>query len=238
MNRIDRQYAIHEELRRRQPTGVTAARLAKDLEVSVRTIKRDISALQQSGSPIWAQPGPGGGYVLAGRASLPPVNFTATQAVAVSVALAAMSSTKPFGPDARAAANKIRDALDHSEHSKARELAERIWVLHEVLPSRPSSRVLRAVEQSLVDHVQLSLQYESASGDVTSRVVEPAMLARGVQQWYLVAFCQLRDKNRWFRLDRIRRATLTKRPYVPQSIKSIGEAPELALSVESHGQLT
>src|SRR3954468_14886422 len=63
VNRTDRLYAIAEELRAaRQPR--TATWLAERFEVTTRTVKRDISALQQAGTPVWAAPGPGGGYVL------------------------------------------------------------------------------------------------------------------------------------------------------------------------------
>src|SRR6266545_568109 len=62
MNRTDRLYALVEELRATAPRARAARRLAERFEVSVRTIERDILALQQAGVPIWATPGPGGGY--------------------------------------------------------------------------------------------------------------------------------------------------------------------------------
>ena len=62
MNRTDRLYAIVEVLRATAPRARAARDLAERFEVSVRTIERDISSLQQSGVPIWATPGPGGGY--------------------------------------------------------------------------------------------------------------------------------------------------------------------------------
>lgn len=64
MNRTDRLYALREELRRAGSVGRTADRLAETFEVSVRTVKRDISTLQHGGFPVWAQPGPGGGYAV------------------------------------------------------------------------------------------------------------------------------------------------------------------------------
>src|SRR5205823_5829929 len=62
VNRTDRLYAIVELLRATAPRARAARDLADRFEVSVRTIERDISSLQQSGVPIWATPGPGGGY--------------------------------------------------------------------------------------------------------------------------------------------------------------------------------
>ncbi len=98
MNRTDRLHALGEELRRAGPRGRTAARLAGWLEVSTRTIKRDVAALQQAGLPVWAQAGPGGGYVLDEAATLPPVNLTSAQAVALAVALAAQADA-PYAVD-------------------------------------------------------------------------------------------------------------------------------------------
>ena len=61
MNRTDRLHSLTEELRRAGPSGRSADRLAAWLEVSTRTIKRDVAALQKAGLPVWAQAGPGGG---------------------------------------------------------------------------------------------------------------------------------------------------------------------------------
>ncbi|OWY61312.1 transcriptional regulator, partial [cyanobacterium TDX16] len=86
MNRTDRMFAIVEELRSGPPSGRTAAWLAERFEVSARTIKRDVSALQQADVPIWATPGRGGGYALDPAATLPPLTFTPGEAAAMATA--------------------------------------------------------------------------------------------------------------------------------------------------------
>src|SRR4051794_7170417 len=106
MNRTDRLYAIVEELRVAGAAGRTAAALAARFEVAPRTIKRDVSALQQGGAAIWATAGPGGGYVLDAAVTLPPLAFTAAEATAVAIALGAQSD-RPFGPEARSALSKV-----------------------------------------------------------------------------------------------------------------------------------
>ena len=128
MNKTERLYALAEELRRAGRTGTTGARLARRFEVSERTVKRDVSALQQAGLPIWAQAGPGGGYVLDPSASLPPVNFTPQQAVAVAIALAALPPGSPFALDAAAAQGKVWDALGPDARERAEALAARVWI--------------------------------------------------------------------------------------------------------------
>ena len=99
MNRTDRLYALVEELRAVAPRARSARLLAGKYEVSTRTIERDILALQESGVPIYAQAGRRGGYVIDKARTLPPVNFTAAEMVAIAVSLAG------------AAASTLRSAL-------------------------------------------------------------------------------------------------------------------------------
>ncbi|QTE29435.1 helix-turn-helix transcriptional regulator [Pengzhenrongella sicca] len=237
MNRTERLYAIREELRRAGPGGRTGGRLAALLEVSPRTIKRDIAALQQAGAPVWAQAGPGGGYVLAASASLPPVNFSPGQAVAVAVALAALAPGSPFAVDGAVARGKVFDALAPPDRARAHDVAGRVWFAGTGPvggsgptsgpgPSlRPSPSVLRVAEQSLFRGLVVALRYRDRSGVVTNRTVEPVLLARTEQGWYLVAWCRDRLAVRWFRLDRIERADLTREPYEPRPVADVGTPP-------------
>src|SRR5690348_1285165 len=87
VNRTDRPYAIVEDLRAVAPGRRSARQLADRYEVSVRTIERDLDALQQAGVPIYVDVGRRGGYTLDKTRTLPPLNFTPAEAVAVAVAL-------------------------------------------------------------------------------------------------------------------------------------------------------
>src|ERR1700682_4260719 len=89
MNRTDRLYALVEELRSRAPRMMRASELAARFEVTTRTIERDLLALQEAGVPIWAQPGPGGGYGLNVDTTLPPLNLTPAGAPATATPRAA-----------------------------------------------------------------------------------------------------------------------------------------------------
>src|ERR687897_1967027 len=172
MNRTDRLYSIVEVLRATAPRARAARDLAERFEVSVRTIERDISALQQSGVPIWATPGPGGGYSVDPEMTLPPLNFTADEATAIAVALAA-SGPIPFGDAARAALRKLVAAMSTTNREGARELVGRIHLLQqrgqlEVTP------VVRAVETAVAEHKVLELDYVDRAGQRTERrLVEP-----------------------------------------------------------------
>lgn len=233
MNRTERLYAIAEQLRRTGANGATAARLASLLEVSTRTVKRDITALQESGMPIWAQTGPSGGYFLDDAATLPPVNFTASQAVAVSIALAVLPAGSPFNTDGEAAARKVRDALDPQASQRATSLASRVWVQPMTSDTpKVNGGVLRAIEQSLVGQRTLSMTYISAQGVSTRRTIEPTIIAWADHHWYVVAYCQERGDTRWFRLDRIVRADVTKTRYTARPVADIGKPPPSARPVD------
>src|ERR1051325_11183192 len=82
VNRTDRLYALVEELRARAPRLVRASELAERFEVSTRTVERDLLALQESGVPFGAQPGPNGGYGFTVDWTLPPLNLTPAEAAA------------------------------------------------------------------------------------------------------------------------------------------------------------
>jgi predicted DNA-binding transcriptional regulator YafY len=86
VNRTDRLYALVEELRACAPRRRSARELAALYEVSARTIERDIGALQQAGVPIYADAGRSGGYTVDKSLTLPPLNFSPAEAVAVAVA--------------------------------------------------------------------------------------------------------------------------------------------------------
>src|ERR1700712_1700899 len=123
MNRTDRLYAIVEELRVVAPRPRSATWLADRFEISSRTVERDISALQQSGVPIWAQPGRTGGYCLDPIRSLPPVNFTPDEAVAMAVALNGIKTT-PFRGAAASALRKLVAAMAPADAEAAATLVE------------------------------------------------------------------------------------------------------------------
>jgi predicted DNA-binding transcriptional regulator YafY len=207
VNRTDRLYAIVEVLRATAPRARTSRQLSDRFEVSVRTIERDISALQQSGVPIWSTPGPGGGYSVDPSMTLPPLNFSADEATAIAVALAA-SGPIPFGDAARSALRKLVAAMSATDREGARELIGRIRLLQQrgQLETTP---VVRAVETAVVERKVLELDYVDRNDQRTAqRIVEPYGFAGGDEHWYLMAWCRLREGGRSFRLDRIRSAAV------------------------------
>ena len=232
MNRTDRLYALREELRRTGRRGRTAEQLADTFEVSVRTIKRDIATLQSGGFPVWARPGPGGGYAVDASATLPPVNLTPSEMSGLAVLLAHQEG-QPFASHARAALTKILAVAIPTDRERAQRLAGRVWVdrADQAVPVDPSIR--GAVEEALAARRVLSLVYVDESKAESHRQVDPQMLAHGFGHWYLVAFCHERQAIRWFRLDRIISAHLTRQESIDQPIGNIGVPPVSARSVAS-----
>ncbi len=231
MNRTDRLYAIREDLRRAGPRGRTAEQLATAFEISVRTVKRDISALQQAGFPIWARTGRIGGYVVDPAATLPPVNFTAAEASALTAAIAAHRG-QPFDQQARAALMKVLGVMDPHARQQTDALTERIWINHTTTePTAPRHR--KAIEQALQQRKVLSLRYRNRDDEPTTRRVDPQLLAFRDGYWYLVAYCRHREAIRWFRFDRIERATLTTQPATELPVEDLGTPPTTAASVRT-----
>lgn len=210
----------------------SAERLARELKVSVRTIKRDLDALENSGAPIWSRPGPGGGYGLAPGASLPPVSLSPAQAVALMAAVSAAPDA-PYADLAAAGIQKILDVLDSKTRARADELAHRVWV--NALPS--SSRAIKsALEEAMAEQRVIRIRYTSRDETTTTRDVEPVLFASTNGQWYLVGWCRLRNAMRWFTVSRIERASVTKTACAGHTIHEVGEPPANARPVHSRGE--
>ena len=219
-------------LRRNGTRGVTAERLAREFEVSVRTIKRDLDALENSGAPIWSRPGPGGGYGMAIGASLPPVSLSPAQAVALMAAVSAAPDA-PYADLAAAGIQKILDVLDPKTRARADKLAHRVWV--NALPS--SSRAIKsALEEAMAEQRVIRIRYTSRDETTTTREVEPVLFASTNGQWYLVGCCRLRNAMRWFTVSRIERASVTKTACGGHTIDEAGEPPANARPVHGRGE--
>ncbi|MBD7958817.1 WYL domain-containing protein [Microbacterium sp. Sa4CUA7] len=232
MKRAERLHALSEMLRRGGTRGYSAERLAREFGVSVRTVKRDLDALENSGAPIWSRPGPGGGYGLVGGASLPPVTLSPAQAVALMAAVSAASDA-PYADLAAAGVQKILDVLDPRTRARADELAGRVWVN----PTPASPRAIRSVlEEAMAEQRVLRIRYTSGKGATTTRDVEPVLFASTNGQWYLVGWCRLRDAMRWFTLSRIERASVTKAACTGHSVHEVGEPPPDARPVHARGE--
>jgi predicted DNA-binding transcriptional regulator YafY len=210
VNRTDRLYALVEELRAVAPRPRSASQLARKFEVSTRTIERDILALQESGVPVYAEAGRRGGYVIDKTLTLPPVNFTAAEMVAIAVSLADAEKT-PFATAAMSALRKVLAAAPPAQMAEAERLVDRIRLIESTsVSSSPGAAAVpqrtavpAAIQEAIIARHVLVLDYRDRHDVRTVREVEPVAFAGNRTHWYLVAWCRLRDGARAFRVDRI-----------------------------------
>jgi len=234
MNKTERMYALVEELRAVAPRVRSVPWLARRFEVSARTVERDLAALQQAGVPIWAAAGRRGGYALDTSASLPPLNFTPSEAAAIAVALAVGGAT-PLRQAARSGMHKIVAAMSPQARRDAAGLLARIRVPAGA-GEPPSGPVQAAVVRAVAERRVLEISYTDMHGVATRRVVEPVGFVGLDARWYLGAWCRLRAEHRVFRIDRIGAADvgLEIAPYrdppdwdcdLPVGVRSLSIAP-------------
>lgn len=178
------------------------ALLADRLEVSARTVRRDIDRLRDLGYPIQTTKGPDGGYRLAAGAELPPLLFDDEQAVALAVALRiAAVSGAGIGEAAVRALNTVRQVMP----SRLRHRIDALRVTA-VEKDRPTVDPRVLVELSAAVHACEVLRFDyTAPGatDAQRRRAEPHHLATWGGRWYLVAWDLDRDDWRTFRVDRL-----------------------------------
>ena len=219
MNRIDRLYALVEELRAAGPRGRTARQLAEHFELSVRTIERDLSALGQAGVPLATKRGRAGGFTVDRSMSLPPLNFTPREAAAIAVALS-RSEHVLFTRDGRSALQKIMAAMPERALEEARATAEKVRLLVQRAPD-PDAGVAETIWRAVRDNHVLRIRYIDVGGLETEREVEPQHVVVGPNGSYLTAWCHLRGDDRVFRMDRITRAEPT--PSLPRPQRVVPE---------------
>lgn len=183
---------------------VTSFILAKKFDVSIRTIYRDIKALEQAGVPIIAEERKG--YTLMEGYRIPPVMFTESEANALITIeqLVQKNSDSSLIKEYTEAVNKIKAVLVNSTKNKAELLSNRIAV-SPAIPDRNTSDSLALIQNALTDFKVLKITYQSAQNDSkTIRNIEPFAFYYNLQErWLVIAFCQLRNDYRMFRLDRI-----------------------------------
>ncbi|MCW3462830.1 helix-turn-helix transcriptional regulator [Chitinophaga nivalis] len=216
MNRIDRLTAILIQLQGKKI--VKAAEIADRFEISLRTVYRDVKALQEAGVPIGAEAGTG--YYIVDGYHLPPVMFSKEEAAALLTGEKLMeqysdhSNQKQFG----FAMQKIRSVLRGSEKDYLESLDENIAVLR----SRPKypedesfpNRFLTDIQQALGMNQVINMEYFSFQDEVaTRREVEPIGIFHMRTSWHLIAWCRLRQGYRDFRVDRIRKLQVTSTIY-------------------------
>lgn len=202
MNRTDRLVAMVMFLQGRRV--VKAEELATHFEVTVRTIYRDVSALGEAGVPVVGEAGVG--YSLVRGYHLPPIMFTAEEAMALFVG---GEFVKQFGdasmaPPMDSALLKIRSVLPRDRQDDVDRLAQATAIYGSRLPSGIDQRILLPIQQAIVGRRLLRMRYRGKGRtEDTARDVEPLGVTYHGGAWYLVGWCRLRADYRYFKLERV-----------------------------------
>lgn len=203
MNHIERLNAILIQLQSKRI--VKASEIAERFEISLRTVYRDIRALEESGVPIGAEAGVG--YFLMENYKLPPVMFTREEASALLFGekLIEKMSDDRMKKEFCSALFKIKAILNPEEKDRLEKLHDRISVLNFTSSNENFSKLyLHEIQQSLIAKQVLEIEYQAKYGaEPTTRLVEPIGLCNYNSRWHLFAWCRLRSEYRDFRLDRI-----------------------------------
>ncbi|ASZ14755.1 YafY family transcriptional regulator [Chitinophaga pendula] len=213
--RLSRLTAILTQLQTKRL--LTAPGLAERFEVSVRTIYRDIKALEQAGVPILTEEGKG--YTLMEGYKIPPVMFSESQANALILAeqLVLKNKDASFIKDYTEAIDKIKAVLRQSEKDKANLLADRTRFEQNKNRERNSNNISE-LQRALTNYFLIDIQYTNEQHEITSRIIEPFALISTNENWLLIAWCRLRKTFRYFRLDRIKKMQVLAEKFEPHKM--------------------
>ncbi|MDW3222791.1 MAG: YafY family protein [Paracoccaceae bacterium] len=192
MGRSVRMFEIIQLLRNaRRPC--TAREIAEELEVTKRTVYRDIASLQALRIPI--EGAAGVGYIMRTGFDLPPINFDIEEAEAITVGLAMITRTGDRGLKraARSAAQKLTDATPLSSTVFASSGGA----------DEPSLVDLSDVRQAIREEQKLKISYSNVDDQKSERTILPIAIAYHSEAIVLAAWCELRRDFRHFRPDRI-----------------------------------
>ncbi len=182
---------------------ITSTQLSKKFGVSIRTIYRDIKALEESGVPIYAEEGKG--YKLMDGYTLPPIMFSEQEANALITAqqIILQNKDKSFIENYSNAITKIKSVLGKESRDKAILLEERVTYIKNKDRELSSDNLMK-IQSALTSHYLVHLKYTAQyDGKTTNRIVEPMAIYHTQENWIMVAWCRLREDFRDFRLDRI-----------------------------------
>jgi predicted DNA-binding transcriptional regulator YafY len=217
---------------------ITAAELANALNVSLRTLNRDLAVLRNAGTPIESDRGRGGGLRLHRQWSIGRVHLDYREAIDVllSLAVAENLSSALFLEHVRSTRNKLAATFAPAHRERIRLLRRRILIGEpaspEVMTSYDAKQRLRgnSINEAFFEMKQLEIVYSDGRGKRSTRQIEPQFLYLSWPVWYLLAWDRMREDVRTFRIDRIIKASKrtegfalrTERPFM-KAVEDTGE---------------
>lgn len=213
--RLSRLVAILTQLQTKRV--LTSTKLSEKFRVSVRTIYRDIKALEQAGVPILTEDGKG--YTLMEGYKIPPVMFTESEANALILAeqLVLKNKDSSFIKDYSEAIEKIKAVLKQTEKDKANLLADRTRFEQNINRERNSDKISQ-LQNALTNFSLIKIEYTNEENKTSNRIVEPFALISTNENWLMIAWCRLRKEFRFFRLDRIKKLHILDEKFTPHKM--------------------
>ncbi len=211
--------------------------LAERLDVTERTVRRDVDRLRELGYPVDATPGAEGGYRLAAGAHLPPLVLDDDEAVAVVVGLRSAAGAAISGIEETSlqALAKIEQLLPDRLRRRVSALDSSVTAMR-WSPSGTEmvdSDALVELAGACRDHEEVRFGYRRRDGEESRRLVEPHQMVTVGRRWYLVAWDLRREDWRTFRLDRLRNPVRAGRRFTVRQIPGGDAADFVASSLSS-----
>lgn len=209
--------------------------LADRLEVSPRTLRRDVDRLRALGYPVQSTRGVEGGYQLGSGSTLPPLVLDDDEGVALVVGLhsAAHTGVADVAESSARALGKVMQMLpQHLRHEAEALRTVTVTASWSAIEPDVSLAVLSAVAQACRDTVRLRFGYTARDGAVTERCVEPYRLVTLGRRWYLLAYDMDRADWRTFRVDRLRDPDPARNSFAPRPLPADDVAAYVRSSIE------
>jgi predicted DNA-binding transcriptional regulator YafY len=210
MNRIDRLFGILTILQSKK--FVTAGYLADKYKISVRTVYRDIRALEELGIPVsFEQPE---GYFIVQGYFLPPLSLTIDEANAL-ILMASLSekfADKSIDKQCQNALTKLKAILRYGDKEKAELISSNIsvWTASE---ENFDNEYISTIQKAIVNKSIVEIEYSNNQNQFSKREVEPIGLTFYSNQWHLIAWCWKRKEYRDFKIKMISKLSDTCKPF-------------------------
>ncbi|WP_163834794.1 helix-turn-helix transcriptional regulator [Spartinivicinus ruber] len=218
MRRSDRLFQIVQIIRHRQWT--TAAYLAERLEVSERTIYRDMQDLQLSGVPVISEAGYG--YQLDQSFNFPPLQFTEEEltALVLGLQLTMQCTDQQLHDAAESVLNKVKENIPARLLAKLQQTPLGVpFPLHD----KQVSERIEPLRKATIEKKKVVIDYLDEKQQSSHRTIRPLQLYFWGKVWTLTTWCELRNDFRNFRLDRIQQLTLQNSYFIDEPGKQLSD---------------
>lgn len=210
MNRIDRLFGIFTFLQSKKYTS--AEKIAEKFQISVRTVYRDLKALNESGIPLGFEPNKG--YFIVQGFFLPPISLTSDEANALLLmeSIVYRFTDKSIQKHYSNALNKVKSVLPNAQKDKIDLLSDNIK--YQISPCiEQNYEYLSDLQQSISAKTIIDFDYKNNKDEISHRRAEPIGLVFYAFNWHLIAWCYKRNTYRDFRVSRILDVKNTQIPF-------------------------